>query len=150
MTSALATLGHPPHRHLLHCNMSLPDFSIWVQLTSSLDFPGVLLVSHPLPLVMQKMQEMRIQSLGGEDPLEEEMATHSIILAWETLWTEKPGGLQSMGLRRVGHDWATDRVCVVSSLGRHFGTFLEIISNLSLSNRYGKIWFFFEPDFGHF
>ena len=53
---------------------------------------------------MQKMQEMRVRSLGGEDPLEEEMATHSIILAWETLWTEKPGGLQSMGLKRVGHD----------------------------------------------
>ena len=53
---------------------------------------------------MQKMQEMRVRSLGGEDPLEEEMPTHSIILAWETLWTEKPGGLQSMGLKRVGHD----------------------------------------------
>ena len=78
---------------------------------------------------MQKMQEMRVRSLGGEDPLEEEMPTHSIILAWETLWTEKPGGLQSMGLKRVGHDWATEHVCMVSSLGRHFGTFLEIIAN---------------------
>ena len=42
------------------------------------------------------MQEMWIQSLGGEDPLEKEMATHSSILAWEIPWTEKPGGLQSM------------------------------------------------------
>ena len=43
------------------------------------------------------MQEAYIQSLGREDPLEEEMATHSSILAWEISWTEKPGGLQSMG-----------------------------------------------------
>jgi len=43
------------------------------------------------------MQEMRIQSLGQEDPLEKEMATRSSILAWEIPWTEEPGGLQSMG-----------------------------------------------------
>ena len=40
---------------------------------------------------------------GWEDPLKEEMATHSSILAWKILWTEEPGGLQSMGLQRVGH-----------------------------------------------
>ena len=45
------------------------------------------------------MQEMCIQSLGGEDPLEEEMATHSSILAWEIPWPEELGGLQSMGLQ---------------------------------------------------
>ena len=44
------------------------------------------------------------RSPGGEDPLEEEMATHLSILAWRTPWTEKPGGLQSMGLQRVGHN----------------------------------------------
>ena len=43
------------------------------------------------------MQEMRAQSLGQEDPLEEEMATHSSVLAWEIPWTEEPGGLQSVG-----------------------------------------------------
>ena len=43
------------------------------------------------------MQETRVQSLGREDPLEKEMATHSSILAWEIPWTEAPGGLQSMG-----------------------------------------------------
>ena len=53
------------------------------------------------------MQEMWVQSLGGEDPLEREVATHSSILAWEMPWTEEPGGLQSMGLQRVGHDLAT-------------------------------------------
>ena len=49
------------------------------------------------------VQETRIQSLGWEDPLEKEMATHSSILAWTISWTEEPGGLQSMGLQRVGH-----------------------------------------------
>ena len=47
---------------------------------------------------------MWVLSLGGEDPLEEEMAAHSSILAWRISQTEKPGGLQSMGLKRVGHN----------------------------------------------
>ena len=50
------------------------------------------------------MQETRGQSLGREDPLEKGMTTHSRILAWEIPWTEEPGGLQSMGSQRVGHD----------------------------------------------
>ena len=52
------------------------------------------------------IQEMRVQSLEWEDPLEKEMATHSNILAWEIPWTEEPSGLQSIGLHRVGHDWS--------------------------------------------
>ena len=52
------------------------------------------------------MQEMQVPTLGQEDPLEKEMATHSSILAWKIPWTEGPGGLQSMGSQRVGHDWA--------------------------------------------
>ena len=52
------------------------------------------------------MQKIQVQSLGREDPLEEEMATHSSILAWEIPWTEEPGGLQSMGSQTVGHDLA--------------------------------------------
>ena len=54
------------------------------------------------------MRETRVQSLGWEDPLEKEMATHSSILAWKILCMEEPGGLQSVGLPRVGHDWATN------------------------------------------
>ena len=50
---------------------------------------------------------MQVWALGGEDPLEEEMATHSNILAWNVPWTEEPGGLQSMGSQRVRHDWVT-------------------------------------------
>ena len=62
------------------------------------------------------MWETWVQSLGWEDPLEKEMAAHSSILAWRIPWTEEPGGLQSMGSQRVGHDWATkttdNGVCV--------------------------------------
>ena len=50
------------------------------------------------------MQGIQIQFLGQEDALEEEMATYSNILAWEIPWTEEPGGLQSIGLQRVGHN----------------------------------------------
>ena len=50
------------------------------------------------------MQKAQVQSLGQEDPLEEEIATHSSSLTWETPWTEEPGELQSIGLLRVGHD----------------------------------------------
>ena len=56
---------------------------------------------------MQETQEMRVQSLGQEDPLKKEMATHSSILAWEITWTEEPGSLQSMGLQRTGHELVT-------------------------------------------
>ena len=50
------------------------------------------------------MRETRVQSLGGEDLLEKEVATHSSILAWRIPWTEKPGRLQAMGSQRIGHD----------------------------------------------
>ena len=55
------------------------------------------------------MWETQVRSLGGEDLLEKEMATHSSTLAWKIPWMEEPGGLQSMGSQRVGHDWATSR-----------------------------------------
>ena len=53
------------------------------------------------------MRETQVQFLGWEDPLEKEMATHSSTLAWRIPWTEECGRLHSMGLQRVGHDWAT-------------------------------------------
>ena len=58
--------------------------------------------------VIHEIQEAQLQSLGQVDPLEREMATRSSILAWEILWTEELGGLQSMGLQRVGYDYATE------------------------------------------
>ena len=53
---------------------------------------------------LPSMQETWVQSLGWEDPLEKEMATHSSTLAWRIPWMEEPGRLQSMGLQRVRHD----------------------------------------------
>ena len=55
---------------------------------------------------MQETQETWVLSLGQENPLEKEVATHSSILSWKIPWTEEPGGLQSMVLQTVGHDWA--------------------------------------------
>ena len=69
---------------------------------NTLGFPGGS-VAKNLPA----MQETPVQSLGREDPLEEEMATHAGILAWEILWREEPGRLQSMGSQRLGHYLAT-------------------------------------------
>ena len=56
------------------------------------------------------MQEAWVWFLGQEDPLEKEMATYSSILAWEILWIEEPGGLQSMGSLRVRYDWMTNTI----------------------------------------
>ena len=53
------------------------------------------------------MQNTQVRSLGCKEPLKKEMVTHFSILAWEILWTEEPGGLQSMWLQRIGHDLAT-------------------------------------------
>ena len=56
---------------------------------------------------MQKPQEMQVQFQGGEDPLEEEMAIYSSILAWRIPWSEETGRLHSMGSQRVRHNWVT-------------------------------------------
>ena len=56
---------------------------------------------------LPEMQETWVRSLGQEDPLEKKMAIHSSTIAWKVPWTEKPGRLQSMGLKKVRHDWAT-------------------------------------------
>ena len=68
--------------------------------------PGYLMGTQMLLVVIiclpvQEIQEMWVRSLGWEDPLEKEIATHSSILAWRIPWTEEPGGLQSTGLQRV-------------------------------------------------
>ena len=67
-------------------------------------FPSCSVVKN-LP-ALPEPQEMRVQSLGQEDALEEKMALHSSILAWRIPRTEEPGGLQSVGSQRVGHDWS--------------------------------------------
>ena len=66
-------------------------------------FPGGVSSKEP---TCQGRRQTWVRSLGQEDPLEEEMATHSSILAWRLPWTEEPDGFQSMGLQRVGYDWS--------------------------------------------
>ena len=72
------------------------------------------------------MQETWVRFLGGEDPLEEGTATHSSILAWRIPWTEEPGGLQTTGSQRVGHNWSdlahTQRFAQWYHLVRRFST----------------------------
>ena len=69
---------------------------------------------HVLPSLLKwPMQETQVQSLGPEDPLEEEMATHSSILAWRIPWAEEPGGLQSIESQRVGHDSVTEHARIL-------------------------------------
>ena len=70
---------------------------------------------------MQETQKTWVLSLGQEDPLQEEMAIHSSILAWKILWTEEPHELQSKELQRVGHDLATEHAC----LGKYGGSIID-------------------------
>ena len=79
---------------------NLKKISIYLYINEC--FPGDSVVKN-LPAI-QEPQKTWVQSLGQEDPLEKEMATHSSILAWRIPWTEEPGGLQSTGSKRVGHD----------------------------------------------
>ena len=72
------------------------------------------------PPAMSETQEMQVQFLGQEDPLEEGMTTYSNILAWRIPWTEEPGGLQSTGSQRVGYDWSHMLACRIS-IDQKFG-----------------------------
>ena len=75
--------------------------SVWHKAVSKLGFPDGSVKNLPA------VWEIWVWSLDWDDPLEEDMATHSNILAWRIPWTEEPGGLQSMGSQRVRHDWVT-------------------------------------------
>ena len=80
----------------------------------------------PMVKNLSAMQETRVQSVGWKDPLGEEMATHSSILAWEISWTEEPGGLQSMGCKEL--DMTNT---FTFTLKRTQGTLLFTLNNLS-------------------
>ena len=80
---------------IIVASLICPAFELKCLLSSQV----VLVVKNPPP-----MQEIQVQSLGWEDPLEKEMRTQSSILAWKIPWTEESGGLQSTGPQRVGHD----------------------------------------------
>ena len=99
----------------------LSDFQLSVLLTA--DKCSLSWASLVAQMVknLPAMQETWVRFLGWEDPSEKGMATHSSILAWRIPWTEKPGGLQSMGLQRVRHDWATKHssLCLYILLSRN-------------------------------
>ena len=85
--------------------------SLFSQPLKRKDFPVAQMIKNLLAI-----QETRVWSLGQEDPLEKGMAIHSGILTWRIPWTEGPGGLQSKGSQRVGHDWATKHITGLSLL----------------------------------
>ena len=95
---------------MLACLISLcPIFKVYKTLYEGLFLfiyinigKGVSLVVQNLP-AMQETEEIQVPSLGREDPLEKGMATHCSILAWRSPWTKEPGGLQTIGSKRVGH-----------------------------------------------
>ena len=87
---------------------------------------------------MQETPEKWVQSLGLEDPLDEGMATHSSVLAGRIPWTEKPGGLQSIALQRVGHDWSNLARTHVHSMhantGENMFFFITLPEDLSIGS----------------
>ena len=97
------------------------------------------------PPATQEIQEMSVWSLGQEDPLEEGMTTHFSILAWKIPWTEEPGGLQSMGSRRGGHDWANKHTHKHSTLNNRltqisFAFYFSASKRISLLRLFLKYW----------
>ena len=87
---------------LKHLNTAVPTLKEW----GGEGKPTQMVKNPPV------IQETQVQSLSWEDPLEKGKATHSSILAWRIPWTEEPGGLQSMGSQRVGHDWVTNPITI--------------------------------------
>ena len=94
------------------------------------DFPGVSDLRR-LSICLQ-CGRPGVQSLGWEDLLEKEMATHSSILAWKIPWTEEPGRLQSMGLQRVRHDWATSFLGLTGLIFLHSKGLSRVFSSITV------------------
>ena len=104
LQSPSAVILEPKENKVCHCFHCFPIYLPWRDLPCS---NVCFLVAQEKPLRLPAMRETQVQSLGWEDFLEEEMATHSSTLAWRIPWREEPGRLQSMGSQRVGHDWVT-------------------------------------------
>ena len=106
--------------HVFICNKMLFTAMFVTVKIRSIQHPSR---TSPVAQRLKHLPAMRrtwVQSLGQEDPLEKEMATHSSILAWRIPWMEEPGGLQSTGLQRVGHDWETSLLLSVSIMEVRF------------------------------
>ena len=134
---------------LFHCFLSNIPLCIC---TASLGFPDGSAVKNPPAL--QEPQEMQVQSLGHKDPLEEDMTTHSSVLAWRIPLTEEPGGLQSIGFQRVGLDWSdlasTHHIFVHSSVDGLVGCFHGwAIVNTAAINRGVNVCFWIVVLYGY-
>ena len=103
------------HYYYLHYYTYYFDLKYNISSTHASSFsPGVhclVFIKCSVNKCLPAMRETQIWSLGQEDPLEKEMATHSSTLAWKIPWMKEPGRLQSMGLQRVRHDWS-DLACM--------------------------------------
>ena len=99
-------------------------------------FPGASVVRNPP--AMRETQETQVRSLGWENPLEKEMATHFSILAWKIPWTMEPGRLLFMGSQRVGHNWATSL-----SLQSHTKLYLLLPQTLVLMAQFKFLYYVF-------
>ena len=95
------------------------------------------LVAHMVKS-LPEVQETQVASLGGEDPLEKEMATHSSILAWKISWTEEPGGLQSMGSQRVRCNWVANTYLLSYTYMGGNAMFWSVIKKHDLETLWGK------------
>ena len=93
--------------------LTLRDLKQFNVITPSYGAAQVVLVVKSLPANTGD-KEMQVQSLGQEDALEDEMATHSSILAWKIPWTEKSGGLQSIGTQKVARDWSNSTYSLIT------------------------------------
>jgi len=120
---------NPVTSHCLHFLIPLP-WGLGFQHEIGVVLAGVAQMVKYLPA----MWKTRVWSLGLEDPLEKEMATHSCTLAWKIPWTEEPCRLQSMGSQRVGHDWATSLhfFTLTAPLGRLYMCYLKLLQSLQL------------------
>ena len=94
-------------RNTISFGFYTPESAFWKEDTRAAIYQTLSMASLVAQTVknLPTLQETQVQSPGGEDPLEEEMAVHSSILAWEIPWTGKPGGWQSMGSKTVRQDW---------------------------------------------
>ena len=90
-----------------HCLLQIV-YTAYIALNCTVCRASLMAQTVKNPPAVQETEETWVPSLGREDPLEKGMATHSSILGWRIPWTEKPGGLYSMGLQRAGYDWVTN------------------------------------------
>ena len=106
--------------------LDMTEWLNWTELNCYHELPGD---SNSKKKNLPAIQETWVWSLDLEDPLEEEMATHSSILAWRILWTEEPGGLQSMESQRVRHNWVTN----THTMNSLVNIFCNLFTTVSLS-----------------